>query len=142
SSPAELQPRAGRPVGLEVRNLVKHYPLMKGSFLRRRAGTVHAVDGISFDIAEQETLGLVGESGCGKTTAIMEILNLVKPMAGSIIVLGKDTATMTGAERFQIRRDLQVVFQDPMASLDPRLPTGDIIAEPLAAHGVAPADRG
>jgi peptide/nickel transport system ATP-binding protein len=126
---------------LQVRDLVKHYPLMKGSVLRRRVGTVHAVDGISFDIAEQETLGLVGESGCGKTTAILEILNLSKPVAGSIVVLGHDTARLGGAERFAIRRDLQVVFQDPQASLDPRMPIGDILAEPLQTHGVAPADR-
>ena len=126
---------------LEVRDLVKHYPLLKGGMLRRRVGTVHAVDGISFDIRERETLGLVGESGCGKTTAIMEILNLVRPQAGTIVVLGRDTATLTPAERFAIRRDLQVVFQDPMASLDPRLPIGDILAEPLETHGVPAADR-
>ncbi len=141
SSPAEQLPRAERPTVLAVRDLVKHYPLMKGSVLRRRAGTVHAVDGISFDIAEQETLGLVGESGCGKTTAIMEILNLVKPMAGTIVVLGRDTATLGTRDRFAIRRDLQVVFQDPLASLDPRLPIGDILAEPLQTHGVPEAER-
>ena len=109
--------------------------------MRRRVGTVHAVDGISFDIRERETLGLVGESGCGKTTAIMEILNLVKPQAGTIVVLGHDTAALTPRERFAIRRDLQVVFQDPLASLDPRLPIGDILAEPLETHGVPPAER-
>ena len=98
---------------------------------------MHAVDGISFDIREGETLGLVGESGCGKTTTIMEILNLARRRRGSIVVLGKDTATMTRDDRFAIRRDLQVVFQDPMASLDPRLPIGDILAEPLRTHGVA-----
>ena len=126
---------------LEVRDLVKHYPLLKRGMLRRRVGTVHAVDGISFDIRERETLGLVGESGCGKTTAIMEILNLVKPQAGTIVVLGRDTATLTPSDRFAIRRDLQVVFQDPLASLDPRLPIGDILAEPLETHGVPAADR-
>jgi peptide/nickel transport system ATP-binding protein len=103
---------------------------------------VHAVDGISFDIRERETLALVGESGCGKTTAIMEILNLVKPQGGTIVVLGRDTTTLTAPDRFAIRRDLQVVFQDPQASLDPRLPIGDILAEPLQTHGVSPADRG
>ena len=126
---------------LEVRDLVKHYPLLKGGMLRRRVGTVHAVDGINFDIRERETLGLVGESGCGKTTAIIEILNLVKPQAGAIVVLGRDTASLGHSERFVIRRDLQVVFQDPLASLDPRLPIGDILAEPLETHGVSPADR-
>ena len=140
-SEAEQLPRAERTTVLEVRGLVKHYPLMKGSMLRRRVGTVHAVDGISFDIAEQETLGLVGESGCGKTTAILEILNLVKPMAGTIVVLGRDTASLSAADRFAIRRDLQVVFQDPLASLDPRMPIGDILAEPLQTHGMAAEDR-
>jgi peptide/nickel transport system ATP-binding protein len=127
---------------LEVRDLVKHYPLLKGGVLRRRAGTVHAVDGISFDIRERETMALVGESGCGKTTAITEILNLAKPQSGTIVVLGRDTATLTAEERFIIRRDLQVVFQDPLASLDPRLPIGDILAEPLQTHGVPADDRG
>ena len=96
---------------------------------------------MSFDIRAGETLGLVGESGCGKTTTIVELLNLKRPMRGTIVVLGKDTATMTPAERFATRRELQVVFQDPMASLDPRLPIGDILAEPLQAHGVPAAER-
>jgi peptide/nickel transport system ATP-binding protein len=133
--------RDARTPVLEVRDLVKEYPLTKGAVLRRRVGTVHAVDGISFDIRERETLGLVGESGCGKTTAITEILNLVRPMRGTIVVLGRDTAQLSRDERFAVRRDLQVVFQDPLASLDPRLPIGDVLAEPLAAHGVPPADR-
>jgi peptide/nickel transport system ATP-binding protein len=140
-APIALVPREKRKTVLEVRNLVKEYPLTRGAILRRRVGTVHAVDGISFDIREGETLGLVGESGCGKTTTIMEVLNLVAPASGSIDVLGKSTAGMTPDERFRIRRDLQVVFQDPMASLDPRLPIGDILAEPLKAHGVPPMDR-
>jgi peptide/nickel transport system ATP-binding protein len=134
-------PRNERPILMEVHDLVKEYPLTKGALLRRRVGTVHAVDGISFDIRERETLGLVGESGCGKTTAIIEILNLVRPMSGRIVVLGRDTAHLTGGERLAIRRDLQVVFQDPMASLDPRLPIGDILAEPMHAHGVSAGDR-
>jgi len=141
--PAEpdAAPREMRTTVLAVQDLVKHFPLLKKGMMRRRIGTVHAVDGISFDIRERETLGLVGESGCGKTTAIMEILNLVKPQAGTIVVLGHDTSALTPSERFAIRRDLQVVFQDPLASLDPRLPIGDILAEPLATHGVPPADR-
>src|SRR5205814_7759479 len=108
--------------------------------LRRQVGTVRAVRGISFDRREGETLGLVGESGCGKTTTIMEILQLAKPMGGQIAVLGSDTARLDRAGRFRTRRDLQVVFQDPMASLDPRLPIGDILAEPMATHRVPRAE--
>ncbi|MFI1996669.1 dipeptide ABC transporter ATP-binding protein [Actinoplanes sp. NPDC020271] len=134
-------PREQRPVVLEVRDLVREYPVTKGSLLRRRVGTLQAVAGISFDIREGETLGLVGESGCGKTTTIMEILELARPTSGTIAVLGQDTAGMSPKERFAIRRDLQVVFQDPMASLDPRLPVSDILAEPMVAHGVPAAER-
>ena len=140
-SSEEAVDREPRALVVEVRDLVKHYPLLKGSILRRRVGTVHAVDGVSFDLREREALGLVGESGCGKTTTAVEILNLVRPQAGAIAVLGRDTASLSGAERFAIRRDLQVVFQDPLASLDPRLPVGDIIAEPLETHGMPPAER-
>ncbi|HEY8371216.1 MAG TPA: ABC transporter ATP-binding protein [Pseudonocardiaceae bacterium] len=128
-------PRAERQVVLEVSELVKHYPVTAGSVFKRRVGTVHAVDGISFDIREGETLGLVGESGCGKTTTLMEILNLQAPMGGRITVLGQDVAGLDRKGRKAIRRDLQVVFQDPMASLDPRMPIADILAEPMEVHG-------
>jgi len=139
--PAAGIPRDQRPAVLELRDMVKHYPLVKGAILHRRVGTVFAVDGISLDIREGETLGLVGESGCGKTTTIMEILNLVKPQSGNIVVLGKSTAQMTDDERFRIRRELSVVFQDPMASLDPRMPISDILGEPLLTHGVPAAEQ-
>ncbi|MBE6476273.1 MAG: ABC transporter ATP-binding protein [Actinomyces succiniciruminis] len=128
-------PHLQRPEVLRVDGLVKEFPLMKGAVFKRRVGTVHAVDGISFDVREGETLAIVGESGCGKTTTLMEVLNLQAPQDGKIVVLGRDTAAIRRAERKQIRRDLQVVFQDPMASLDPRLPIYDIIAEPLRANG-------
>ncbi|WP_136193492.1 ABC transporter ATP-binding protein [Actinomyces procaprae] len=128
-------PHAQRPEVLRVEGLVKEFPLMKGAVFKRRVGTVHAVDGVSFDVREGETLAIVGESGCGKTTTLMEVLNLQAPQAGKIVVLGRDTAAIRRAERKRIRRDLQVVFQDPMASLDPRLPIFDIIAEPLRANG-------
>ncbi|MDO4901604.1 ABC transporter ATP-binding protein [Actinomyces sp.] len=128
-------PHPQRPEVLRVEGLVKEFPLMKGAVFKRRVGTVHAVDGISFDVREGETLAIVGESGCGKTTTLMEVLNLQAPQDGKIVVLGRDAAAIRRAERKRIRRDLQVVFQDPMASLDPRLPIFDIIAEPLRANG-------
>jgi peptide/nickel transport system ATP-binding protein len=133
-------PRNQRAVTLELTDIVRHFPLFKGAILRRRAGTVFAVDGISLDIREGETLGLVGESGCGKTTTIMEVLNLMRPASGKIVVLGKDTAEMSKEDRFAIRRELNVVFQDPLASLDPRMPVSDILAEPLRTHGVPPSE--
>ncbi|MEV8632252.1 ABC transporter ATP-binding protein [Streptosporangium sp. NPDC051023] len=129
-------PRDEREVVLAVNDLTKHHPLMKGAIFRRRVGTVYAVDGISFDIREMETLGLVGESGCGKTTTLMEILELARPQHGTIVVLGHETSALGARERMAIRRDMQVVFQDPLASLDPRMTVYDIVAEPLRAHGV------
>jgi peptide/nickel transport system ATP-binding protein len=139
-APAAHVPRDQRPVVLEVRDLVRRFPLTRGAIFRRQVGTVHAVDGVSFDLRECETLGLVGESGCGKTTTINEILALARPMGGTVAVLGRDTAGLDGGERRDIRRNLSVVFQDPMASLDPRMPVGDILAEGLRTYGV-PRDR-
>ena len=135
-------PHAERPEVLRVTDLVKEFPLMKGAVFKRRVGTVHAVDGVSFDVRRGETLALVGESGCGKTTTLIEVLSLQAPQEGTIVVLGKDTADLGRAQRRQVRRDLQIVFQDPMASLDPRLPIFDIIAEPLRANGWKKADIG
>ncbi|GGT06613.1 oligopeptide ABC transporter ATP-binding protein OppF [Planobispora rosea] len=131
----ERRPRAERETVLKVDDLVRHYPLMKGAVFKRQVGTVHAVDGISFDIAQGETLALVGESGCGKTTTLQQIMQLQAPQGGTVVVLGKDSAKLGKAERKELRRDLQIVFQDPMAALDPRMPVGDILAEPLRAHG-------
>jgi glutathione transport system ATP-binding protein len=141
ASPAERVPRDQRPVVLEVQDLVKYYPLTKGQVFRRTVGTVRAVDGITFEVRESETLALVGESGCGKTTTLTEILQLVRPQHGTVEVLGRDTARLSSRDRFAVRRDVQIVFQDPFASLDPRLPVGDILAEPLATHGVPAAER-
>jgi peptide/nickel transport system ATP-binding protein len=135
-----LPPRDERTKVLVVNDLVRHYPVTRGAVFRRTVGTVHAVDGISFDIAEHETLGLVGESGCGKTTTLMQILELTAPQAGSVELFGQDVATADKADRTRLRRDIQVVFQDPIASLDPRMPVSDIIAEPLRLHDI-PAER-
>jgi len=121
---------------LSVRNLVKHFPVKKG-LLQSTVGQVHAVDGISFDIAEGETLGLVGESGCGKSTAGKTILKLIEPTAGEVRVNGERIDQLSRAEMRPYRRELQVVFQDPYSSLNPRLRVRDIIGEPLKNYGVA-----
>ncbi|MDX8030623.1 ABC transporter ATP-binding protein [Lentzea sp. BCCO 10_0856] len=128
-------PREQRDVVLGLDNLVKEYAVNKGVVFKRRVGTVHAVAGITFDVREGETLGLVGESGCGKTTTLMEILGLEKPMSGEISVLGTNVSSLDSKRRKEIRRDMSVVFQDPMASLDPRLTINDVIAEPMQVHG-------
>ncbi|WP_017622475.1 dipeptide ABC transporter ATP-binding protein [Nocardiopsis chromatogenes] len=132
--------RADRETVLQVDGLVKHHPLMKGAVFKRRVGTVYAVDGVSFDIAEGETLGLVGESGCGKSSTLMEILSLERPQGGTVDLLGRRSGTMSARERFAVRRDVQVVFQDPMSSLDPRMLVFDVVAEPLRTHN-HPKDR-
>jgi len=123
------------PVVVRVRDLVKTYRLTKGVVFRRTVGEVRAVDGISFELRQGRTLGIVGESGSGKSTTLHEILELVAPQSGSIEVLGSDIAGLSAADRRALRRDIQVVFQDPVASLDPRLPVFDLIAEPLRANG-------
>ena len=136
AAPHAALPRAERAVVLAAEGLVKHHPLLAGAIFRRQVGSVRAVDGITFDVREGETLGLVGESGCGKTTALLEVLELARPQAGRIVVLGNDTAQLAATERRALRRQVGVVFQDPLASLDPRLPVGDVLAEPLRTHGV------
>ena len=126
---------ADRSVVLQVTDLAKTYPLTKGVVLRRRVGEVRAVDGVSFTLEQGRTLGIVGESGSGKSTTLSQILELATPQAGSIEVLGADVAGLDSAARRKLRTELQVVFQDPVASLDPRLPVFDVIAEPLATNG-------
>jgi peptide/nickel transport system ATP-binding protein/oligopeptide transport system ATP-binding protein len=120
---------------VEVRNLVKHFPV-RGGILYRAVGQVHAVDDISIDVKKGETLGLVGESGCGKTTAGRVILRLVPATSGEVLFEGKNVFDLKGGELKQLRRDMQIIFQDPYSSLDPRMPVGDIIAEGLVVHGI------
>ena len=146
--PAEPEAHDGRarrthqsPPVLEVDGLARHYPLVKGLLPRRRTGTVRAVDGITFDLRAGETLGLIGESGCGKTTTLLEILSLGAHQAGRVTVFGRDTAALSRAERRALRRDVQIVFQDPVTALDPRATVGAILAEPLRAHAHGHARR-
>ena len=123
------------PVVLRVRDLAKTYKLTKGVVLRRQVGEVRAVDGVSFELQQGRTLGIVGESGSGKSTTLHQILDLSAPQSGSIEVLGADVASLDRQSRRALRGDLQVVFQDPVASLDPRLPVFEVLAEPLQAKG-------
>ncbi len=122
---------------LRVDNLVKHFPRTSGGFLRKKTVTVKAVDGISFDVRRGETLGLVGESGCGKSTAGRTILQLYRPTAGHVYFEGLDLVTFKGEELRMLRRKMQMIFQDPYASLNPRMTIGEIIEEPLLVHGLA-----
>jgi oligopeptide transport system ATP-binding protein len=128
--------RSSQPI-LEVRNLVKHFPV-GGGLLGGHPAVVKAVDGVSFEIRRGETLGLVGESGCGKTTTGRCILRLETPTSGQVIFEGRDLATLSGPELRAMRRRMQVIFQDPYSSLNPRMTVGQIIAEPLAVHGIVP----
>src|SRR6201988_80317 len=120
---------------VEVRNVSKVFPLGESIFGGRAHGQVRAVDDVSLDIAQGETLGLVGESGSGKSTLGRLILRLIEPTSGSIIYNGRDLVSISRGEMRKLRRDLQIVFQDPFASLDPRFRVEDIIAEPLIIHG-------
>jgi oligopeptide/dipeptide ABC transporter ATP-binding protein len=121
---------------VEVRDLVKHFPLPRGIVGRRGVGAVRAVDGVSFDVRRGETLGIVGETGCGKTTAARMLLRLLEPTSGAVAFDGEDITRAGGARLKALRRDMQMVFQDPYSALDPRQTAGSIIAEPVAIHGL------
>ena len=123
---------------LEVRALKKHFPLYKGVF-SRVSGQVHAVDGVSFHIDRGETLGLVGESGCGKSTVGRTLLKLLEPTEGTILVRGEDITNLDAAQMRPYRRQMQMIYQDPYASLNPRMSAGEIVGEPLTIHRIADA---
>jgi len=124
------------PASLEVSNLVKHFPIL-GGFLQRQVGTVRAVDGVSFSVRRGETLGVVGESGCGKSTVGKTVLKLLEPTSGRISLGGKDVTTLTPGRMWAKRRRIQTVFQDPYSSMNPRLTAGAIVGEPLSNFGIA-----
>ena len=126
---------------VQVKDLVKYYPV-RGGLFQRTIANVHAVDRISFEIRRGETLGLVGESGCGKTTAGRTILRLIPSTSGDVVFEGRSVMSMSGRDLKQARADLQIIFQDPYGSLDPRMPIGTIIGEGLRVHGVtSPSER-
>jgi oligopeptide/dipeptide ABC transporter ATP-binding protein len=136
-----MRDQAGTAPLLEVRGLQMHFPITEGVVLTRKVGEVKAVDGIDFSIARGETLGLVGESGCGKTTTGRCILRLEKPTQGQILYDGKDISQLPAKQLIGLRRKVQVIFQDPYSSLNPRMKVGDIIAEPIRVHGLEPDPR-
>lgn len=128
---------SGSDIILDVKNLKKYFPISQGILIQRKVADVRAVDGVSFNVKQGETLGLVGESGCGKSTTGRTILQLYRPTEGEVLFRGKDLAKLKGEELRKMRSDMQMIFQDPYASLNPRMTVGDIIAEPLEVHNIA-----
>jgi oligopeptide transport system ATP-binding protein len=142
---AEADAHAPKKVGealLKVRGLKKYFPINSGFLIQRQTGAVKAVDGLNFDVFQGETLGLVGESGCGKSTTGRTILQLYRPTAGTVEFDGVDLASLKGEDLRKMRRKMQMIFQDPYASLNPRMTVGKIIAEPLEVHDIGtPKER-
>jgi oligopeptide transport system ATP-binding protein len=128
---------AEREVLMKVRNLKKYFPITRGIVVQRQVGAIKAVDGIDFDVYRGETLGLVGESGCGKSTTGRTILQLYRPTEGEVHFEGTDLVNLKGEDLRRMRRRMQMIFQDPYASLNPRMTVGNIIGEPLEVHGIA-----
>jgi oligopeptide transport system ATP-binding protein len=121
---------------VEVRDLVKHFPITRGIIFQRHIGAVHAVDGVSFDVLRGETLGLVGETGCGKSTTARVVMRLLEPTSGTIRFDGRDISHIKGRHLKPLRREMQLIFQDPYSSLNPRLKVGATIAEPAVVHRI------
>jgi ABC-type oligopeptide transport system ATPase subunit len=137
SPPGSDESSAAEPL-LRVRGLVKHFPLGRGVMLRRNAGAVHAVDGIEFDVMRGETFGIVGESGSGKSTTARLIARLLDPTAGEVRFAGSDITALRGSALKPVRRELQMIFQDPYSSLNPRKTIGSIVGDPLQIHRLHP----
>jgi peptide/nickel transport system ATP-binding protein/oligopeptide transport system ATP-binding protein len=135
SAPSSPGPGAGEPL-VQVRDLVKHFPITRGIIIQRKIGAVQAVDGVSFDVNKGETLGIVGETGCGKTTTARLIMRLLDSTAGEVRFDGRDITHLKGASLKAVRREMQMIFQDPYSSLNPRKTIGSIIGEPFAIHGL------
>jgi oligopeptide transport system ATP-binding protein len=131
----------GKEVLLEVDDLYMHFPLTQGILFQRKVGAVQAVDGLSFNVYKGETLGLVGESGCGKSTTGRAILQLYKPTAGAVRFDGRDLTKLDGGDMRKMRRHLQMIFQDPYASLNPRMTVGSIISEPMQIHNLVAKNK-
>jgi oligopeptide transport system ATP-binding protein len=135
-------PQADTDLVLEVEDLVKHFPVREGLIFKRQTGAVQAVDGVSFQLRRGETLGIVGESGCGKSTLAKLLMRLEEPDSGSVRFRGEDFLAMRGEALRHMRRKIQIIFQDPYTSLNPRMSVGDIVAEPFKLHPEAKPAQG
>ena len=138
---ASAQETSQNDVLLTVSNLKMHFPITRGIILQRQVGSIKAVDGITFDLMRGETLGLVGESGCGKSTTGRAILQLYEPTDGEVVFEGQDLTNINSGELRRMRRRMQMIFQDPYASLNPRMTVGSIVGEPLEVHKIGGSRR-